>query len=48
MFTLIVDNFGIKYIGKDNTKYLIKALKDKYKDVEVNWEGDKLCGINLH
>ena len=42
-----MDDFGVKYIGKDNANHLIKALKDKYEDVEVNWEGDKLCGITL-
>ena len=47
IFTLVVDDFGVKYIGKDNANHLIKALKDKYEDVEVNWEGDKLCGITL-
>ena len=36
IFTLIVDDFGVKYIGKENALHLISALKDKYKDVEVN------------
>ena len=48
IFTLEVDNFRVKYLGKENTLYLINALKDKYKDVEVNWNGDKLCGISLY
>ena len=42
-----MDDFGIKYIGKENALHLISALKDKYEDVEVNWDGDRLCGINL-
>ena len=36
IFTLIVDDFGIKYIGKDNAQYLIDTLKDKYEDVELS------------
>ena len=32
---------------KNNTDYLSKGLKEKYEDTEVNWEGDKLCKINL-
>ena len=36
IFTLVVDDFGVKYIGKENALHLISALKDKYKDVEVN------------
>ena len=47
MFALVVDDFALKYIGKDNALHLIKALQDKYEDVEVNWDGTKLCGINL-
>ena len=36
MFTLLVDDFSVKYLDKANTQYLISMLKDKYKDVEVN------------
>jgi len=42
-----VDNFALKYIGTDNALHLINALKDKYKDIKINWKGDKLCGIDL-
>ena len=42
-----MDDFGVKYIRKDNAQYLIDALKDKYKDIKVNWDSDKLCSINL-
>ena len=37
-FTLIVDNFGVKYIGKEHIMHLIKVLKEHYK-VEEDWEG---------
>ena len=49
----MVDNFGIKYVGKEHVNHLIKALKtdhkvpcDAYK-VEVDWEGDLFYGISL-
>ncbi len=29
--TLIVDNFGVKYIGKKHVLHLIKVLKEPYK-----------------
>lgn len=29
-FTLVVDNFGIKYVGKENAMQLIKSLKEYY------------------
>ena len=47
IFGLIVDDFAVKYTNKENAQHLVNALKDKYEDVEVNWDGDKLCGINL-
>ena len=28
--SLVVDNFGVKYIGKENTDYLIQALQKLY------------------
>ena len=27
VFSLVVDNFGVKYIGKENADYLIQALQ---------------------
>ena len=30
-FTLVVDDFGAKYVGKKNADHLIAALKRKYK-----------------
>ena len=29
-FTLVVDDFGIKYTDKDDIDYLIEAIKEKY------------------
>lgn len=46
-FTLCVDDFGIKYVGKHNTDHLIKALNKHYKAIIVDWEGKKFCGIDL-
>ena len=30
-FTLVVDDFGIKYIGQENAQHLIDTLKDFYE-----------------
>ena len=30
-FTLVVDNFGVKYIGKEHVLHLIKVQKEHYK-----------------
>ena len=45
-FSLVVDDFGIKCVGKQNALHLINALEDFY-DVEVDWKGSLYCGIAL-
>jgi hypothetical protein len=45
--TSVVDDFGIKYIGKENLQHLYDALqKETYKIVE-DLEGNLYCGITL-
>ena len=45
-FTLVVDNFGAKYVGKEHADHLINAIKGTYKCTE-DWEGSLYCGISL-
>jgi hypothetical protein len=45
-FTLVVDDFGIKYIGKENADHLLNALKEHY-EVTEEWAGKLYCGISL-
>ena len=45
-FTLVVDDFGIKYIRRQHAEHLIGVLKEFYK-VEVDWDGSLYCGITL-
>ena len=45
-FTLCVDDFGIKHIGKEHALHLIATLKKHY-DVKIDWEGSLYCGISL-
>ena len=45
-FTLVVDDFGIKYVGKQHIDHLLSALRQEYK-IEVDWEGKLYCGITL-
>jgi hypothetical protein len=45
-FTLVVDDFGIKYIGDEHAKHLISTL-EKYYTVETDWTGGLYCGIQL-
>ena len=45
-FSLIVDDFGVKYVGEEHANHLIGVLEEFYV-VENNWEGKKYCGITL-
>jgi hypothetical protein len=45
-FTLVVDDFGVKYVGKDNAEHLMQALRKHY-EVEEDWSGGLYCGIRL-
>jgi hypothetical protein len=46
-FSLVVDDFGVKYVGKEHADHLIKCIGEKYKLVE-DWTGDLYCGIKLN
>ena len=45
-FTLVVDNFGIKYIDKEHINHLLKAVEEQYP-VKVDWTGSKHLGMGL-
>ena len=45
-FTLVVDNFEVKYIGKEHTDHLIKFIKENY-DVTEDWEGKRYLGLTF-
>ena len=45
-FTLVVDDFGIKYVGDENAQHLIDTLR-LYYTVETDMTGGLYCGIKL-
>ena len=45
-FTLTVDDFGVKYVGKENADHLLTSLRHHY-EVEEDWTGSLYCGISL-
>ncbi|KAL7480666.1 hypothetical protein ACHAW6_006339 [Cyclotella cf. meneghiniana] len=45
-FTLVVDDFGIKYVRKENALHLIETLKEHYT-ISDDWEGKKYAGLTL-
>ena len=46
MFSLVVDDFGVKCQGIQHAKHLKEAL-EKYYEVAVDWKGRLFCGITL-
>ena len=45
-FTLVVDNFAIKYTNLDDAKHLIDALK-KYYVITIDWNATKYIGLTI-
>ena len=43
---LIVDGFGIEYVGKEHALHLLKTLDQNY-DITTDWEGTKFAEIDL-
>ena len=46
-FSLVVDDFSVKYVGKENAEHLINAIKTEGYKLSIDWEGTKYCGITL-
>ncbi len=45
-FTLVVDDFGVKYINKDDVHHLLNVLKKDYI-CDTDWEGTRYLGLTL-
>ena len=43
-FSLVIDDFGVKYIGKEKADHLIQALQKLYT-ISIDWTGYLFCGI---
>jgi hypothetical protein len=46
-FCLIVDNFGVEYVGLEHFTFLVDLLK-KHHGVQLNMAGNKLAGIAIN
>ena len=38
-FTLVVDDFVIGYVGRENADHMMSALKMYYENITTDWEG---------
>ena len=46
-FTLVVGNFGVKYINKFDALHLEKTISDSYS-MKSDWKGHRYIGIDLN
>jgi hypothetical protein len=46
-FTLVVDDFGVKYTSKVDAQHLIDALQENYQ-ITIDWNGTKYIGVMLN
>jgi hypothetical protein len=41
-FSLVVDDFGVKYVGKENVQHLLDTVQQYYK-CSCDWKGEQYC-----
>jgi hypothetical protein len=46
LFCLVVNDFGVKYVGKHNADHLIKALQD-LSTISTGWKGELYCDLTI-
>jgi hypothetical protein len=47
LFSLVVDDFGVQYVGKEHAQHLADVIAAKYK-MTTDWKGELYVGISLH
>jgi hypothetical protein len=45
-FSLVVDDFGVKYLGWEHADHLMTCIKKKY-NISSDWNGRSYCGLTL-
>ena len=45
-FYLVVNDFGVKYVRKENSDHLIQVLKKQYT-ISMNFNGSLFCGLHI-
>ena len=46
-FTLCVDDFGVKYVGKQHAYHLIAILEEHYT-ISQEWNGARYLGMDIN
>jgi hypothetical protein len=44
--SLVVDDFGVKYVGREHAEHLMACIKKKYS-ISSDWNGTAYCGLTL-
>ena len=45
-FSLVVDDFGVKYVGEEHAQHLLNVVQKYYK-CSCDWVGERYCGLTL-
>jgi len=45
-FSLVVDDFGVKYVGEENAQHLLNVVR-QYYTCSCDWDGERYCGLTL-
>jgi hypothetical protein len=45
-FSLVVDDFGVKYVGEENAQHLLDTVQ-KYYNCSCDWKGKRYCGLTI-
>jgi hypothetical protein len=45
-FSLVVDDFGVKYVGREHAGHLMTCIKKNY-NIPSDWNGTAYCGLTL-
>jgi hypothetical protein len=46
VFTLVVDDFGVRYTKKEDALHLLATLEGRYI-AKADWDGNRYCGLTL-
>jgi hypothetical protein len=45
-FSLVVDDFGVQYVGEENTQHLLDTVRKYYK-CSCDWKDERYCGLTI-
>ena len=45
-FSLVVDDFGVKYVGDEHAQHLLDTVRKYYK-CSCDWDGERYCGLTI-